>query len=68
MIMKYLLDFVFLILINDYSLFFYPPMTKVREKKPLNEILQEAKRQGFSIDTTQYSEGWESIALMKKDN
>jgi hypothetical protein len=37
-------------------------------QRPLNEILQTAKKSGFAIDTTQYSEGWGSIALMKQYN
>jgi hypothetical protein len=37
-------------------------------QRPLNEILQTAKKLGFAIDTTQYSEGWGSIALMKQYN
>ena len=37
-------------------------------QRPLNEILQTAKKSGFAIDTAQYSEGWGSIALMKQHN
>lgn len=41
-------------------------MKKVREKRPVNEIINDAKKQDFSVDATQYSEGRDSIALMKK--
>ncbi len=43
-------------------------MKKVREKRPVNEIINSAKKQGFSVDATQYSEGRDSIALMKNYN
>lgn len=43
-------------------------MKKVREKRPVNEIINNAKRQGFSVDATQYSEGRDSMALMKNYN
>jgi hypothetical protein len=36
-------------------------MKKVREKRPVNEIINDAKKQGFSVDATQYSEGRESL-------